>query len=37
MRTTVDFINKNIDVAGEKLSADRIYVPGFLPESPILP
>lgn len=37
MRTTVDFINKNIDVSGEKLSADRIYVPGFLPESPILP
>lgn len=37
MKNTVDFINKNIDVAGEKLSADKIYVSGFLPDSPILP
>ena len=37
MKKTVDFINKNIDVPGEKLSAENIFVPGFLPEKPILP
>lgn len=37
MKNTVDFINKNIEVAGEKLSADKIYVPGYLPETPVLP
>ncbi|WP_315834861.1 ABC transporter substrate-binding protein [Bradyrhizobium prioriisuperbiae] len=37
MKNTVDFINKNIEVAGEKLTADKIYVPGFLPEAPVLP
>jgi NitT/TauT family transport system substrate-binding protein len=37
MKNTVDFINKNIEVAGERLTADQIFVPGFLPEKPILP
>jgi NitT/TauT family transport system substrate-binding protein len=37
MRRTVDFINKNIDVPGEKLTAEQIYRPGFLPTEPILP
>lgn len=37
MKSTVDFINKNIDVAGDKVTADQIYVPGFLPQEPILP
>jgi NitT/TauT family transport system substrate-binding protein len=37
MKKTVDFINKNIDVAGERLTAEQIFVPGFLPEKPILP
>jgi NitT/TauT family transport system substrate-binding protein len=37
MKKTVDFINKNIDVPGEKLTAEQIYAPGYLPEKPILP
>ncbi len=37
MKATVDFINKNIEVPGEKLSAETIFAPGFLPEKPILP
>jgi NitT/TauT family transport system substrate-binding protein len=37
MKSTVDFINKNIEVPGEKLTAEQIFVPGFLPEKPILP
>lgn len=37
MKTTVDFINKNIDVPGEKLTAEQIYAPGYLPEKPIMP
>ena len=37
MKKTVDFINKNIDVAGDRLTAEQIFVPGFLPEKPILP
>jgi NitT/TauT family transport system substrate-binding protein len=37
MKNTVDFINKNIEVNGDKLTADQIFVPGFLPEKPILP
>lgn len=37
MKKTVDFINKNIEVPGEKLTAEKIFVPGFLPEKPILP
>ena len=37
MKNTVDFINKNIDVPGEKLSAEQIYAPGYLPEKPIVP
>jgi len=37
MKSTVDFINKNIEVPGEKLTAEQIFVPGFLPEKPVLP
>jgi NitT/TauT family transport system substrate-binding protein len=37
MKKTVDFINKNIDVPGEKLTAEQIYAPGYLPEKPVLP
>jgi len=37
MKSTVDFINKNIEISGEKLTAEQIFVPGFLPEQPILP
>lgn len=37
MKNTVDFINKNIEVAGQRVTAEQIYVPGFLPEKPILP
>lgn len=37
MKNTVDFINKNIEVPGEKLSAEQIFAPGYLPEKPILP
>ena len=37
MKNTVDFINKNIEVPGEKVTAEQIFVPGFLPERPILP
>jgi NitT/TauT family transport system substrate-binding protein len=37
MKNTVDFINKNVEVPGEKLSAEQIFVPGYLPEKPILP
>jgi NitT/TauT family transport system substrate-binding protein len=37
MKNTVDFINKNIEVSGDKLTAEQIFVPGFLPAQPILP
>ncbi len=37
MKNSVDFINRNVEVHGEKLTAENIYVPGFLPESPVLP
>lgn len=37
MKTTVDFINKNIEVPGEKLTAEQIFAPGYLPEKPVLP
>ena len=37
MKTTVDFINKNIEVPGQKLTAEQIYAPGYLPEKPFLP
>lgn len=37
MKNTVDFINKNIEVPGEKLTAEQIYAPGYLPEKPITP
>jgi NitT/TauT family transport system substrate-binding protein len=37
MKRTVDFINKNIDVPGDKLTAEQIFAPGYLPEKPVLP
>jgi NitT/TauT family transport system substrate-binding protein len=37
MKNTVDFINNNIEVPGDKLTADQIYRPGYLPEVPIKP
>jgi NitT/TauT family transport system substrate-binding protein len=37
MKNTVDFINKNIEVTGDKLTAEQIYRPGYLPEVPIKP
>lgn len=37
MKNTVDFINKNIDVPGDKLTVEQIYTPGYLPEKPITP
>jgi NitT/TauT family transport system substrate-binding protein len=37
MKKTVDFINKNIEVPGEKLTAEQIFAPGFLPDKPLLP
>lgn len=37
MKKTVDFINKNIEVPGQKLTAEQIYAPGYLPEKPVLP
>jgi NitT/TauT family transport system substrate-binding protein len=37
MKNTVHFINKNIEVPGEKLNPDRIYRAGYLPEVPIKP
>jgi NitT/TauT family transport system substrate-binding protein len=37
MKNTVDFINKNIEVTGDRLTAEQIFVPGFLPEKPIMP
>lgn len=37
MKRTVDFMNKNVDIPGEKLTAEQIWRPGFLPETPVLP
>src|SRR6476660_6388621 len=37
MKNTVDFINKNIEVSGDKLTAEQIYRPGYLLETPIKP
>ena len=37
MKNTVDFINKNIEVPGDKLTVEQIYTPGYLPEKPITP
>lgn len=37
MAATFDFMNSNVDIAGEKLKAEDIYLPGFLPDPPILP
>lgn len=37
MKRTVDFMNKNVDIPGEKLTAEQIWRPGFLPDTPVLP
>jgi len=37
MQGTFDFINNNVDIAGGKLDATTVYVPGFLPQPPFLP
>ena len=37
MKRTVDFMNKNVEIAGDKLTAEQIYRPGFPPEKPVLP
>lgn len=37
MKRTVDFINNNVDVQGTRLTAEGIFVPGFLPSTPIKP
>lgn len=36
-KRTVDFINQNTDVPGGPVNADRIFVEGFLPKTPIKP
>jgi NitT/TauT family transport system substrate-binding protein len=36
-KNTVDFINNNVEVSGERLTAEQIYRPGYLPETPIKP
>jgi len=37
MKRTVDFMNKNVEIQGDKLAAEQIYRPGFLPAQPVLP
>jgi len=37
MKRTVDFMNKNVEITGDKLTAEQIYRPGFLPDKPVLP
>jgi NitT/TauT family transport system substrate-binding protein len=37
MKNTVDFINKNIEVSGDKLTAEQIFRPGYLPTEPVKP
>jgi len=37
MKKTVDFINDNVEITGEKLTAEQIMRPGYLPEKPVLP
>lgn len=37
MRRSVDFINVNLDVTGQRLTADDIMLEGFLPREPIRP
>lgn len=37
MKRTVDFINSNVEIPGTKLTAEGIYVEGFLPNPPIKP
>ena len=37
LRNTVNFINTNIEVPGEKLTAEQIFRPGYLPSPPIRP
>jgi len=33
----IDTVNKNIEVSGDKLTAEQIYRAGYLPEVPIKP
>src|SRR5262249_8809830 len=37
MKNTVDFINNNIEVSGDKLTAEQVYRPGYLPDVAIKP
>ncbi len=37
MKRTVDFMNNNVEIQGDKLTAEQIYRPGFLPDKPVLP
>ena len=37
MKRSVDFINNNIEVSGNKLTVDGIYRDGYLPRDPIRP
>ena len=37
MASTVDFMNNNVSIEGEKITVDDIYTPGFLPAEPLLP
>lgn len=37
MARTVAFINDNVEIEGAKLTAEEVYVPGYLPEEPIRP
>jgi NitT/TauT family transport system substrate-binding protein len=37
MKNTVDFINNNIEVPGDRLTAEQIYRAGYLPAVPIKP
>ncbi|MBD9597402.1 ABC transporter substrate-binding protein [Ensifer sp. ENS05] len=34
---TFDFMNKNVDIVGDKLDAKSIFVAGYLPDAPIRP
>jgi NitT/TauT family transport system substrate-binding protein len=37
MENSVKFINDNVEVSGEKLTAKDIFAPGYLPEPPVKP
>jgi NitT/TauT family transport system substrate-binding protein len=37
LRNTVNFINQNIEVPGDKLTAEQIFRAGYLPQTPIRP